>query len=711
MLQVTVFSLVSACLYGIVVRFRFCGGLAVLLFSLATIVILTLFCLSPWPRWISMRRDVAVGSRAAQIANAMAATTQTDERSSRSNRSTIRGQSETNEPSRDVTTFPLTIQSENRAPIEASLKSFPPGPVILATLAAIAAFVGCARLAVGVIWLWRYRRYSRPIVDLAVSHLVNDLATKLSLLQKVTVHESKSLQTAATAGWRRPFVLLPPQWRSWTANELQAVLAHELAHIKQRHFPMWVFSQLPLVAHYYHPLVHWLARRLRLEQELAADALAAGVFGSRRQYATALAGLALSTTAPRGPFAPLGLFMSRPLLMRRISMLRQTSEHNRFPRKSPMFVLLALVLTAIAVAGMRTTRAEDAETVAKTRVILVEAPSQGATSAQANATERPATSTTPADPPSWFAPPTVVSPYVSGDTQKRPGAVALFQVSRTPPSLANTESEPRSDVGWQILCKTQLAKLKSYYVLQAALRDPQIASLPLIRAQQEPVAWLADSLDVGFHSGSEIMYVRLFGKRDEVEQLTKIVDAVAKAYEDEVVFADETQRLTTRDLLAQTLKKLNEELTEKMQLYHDMAKDMGKLESGGGRVAQEIGLRRLDRIEAELMRLENGLLELETSGQAGNRKFYEQRIAELRKRQEELEASILSRSETSVELVSRSREIEQLQRLNNDLGMRLEVLDVEASAPPRIKKIQTAVPFGLGTLPSPTPVPANDPPK
>jgi hypothetical protein len=436
---------------------------------------------------------------------------------------------------------------------------------------------------------------------------------------------------------------------------------------------------------------------LRLEQELAADELAARLFGCRRQYATVLAGLALGPAAPSGPFTTLGLFMSRPFLMRRIAMLRQSAEPNRFSRKSRIFLLALLGLAAVAAAGLRTSHGQVAETIAGAEGVSDATSSQGPEPAARSAAGLATTPATASAPATSFAPPTPGAPYVPGDSNRGPGAVALFEVSRTPPSLANTESEPRSNDGWEILCKTQLAKLKSYYVLQAALRDPDIASLPLIRAQQVPVSWLADSLDVGFHPGSEILYVRLFGKREEIEQLTKIVDAVAKAYEEEVVYADTQRRLNTRDLLAQTLKKLNEELTDKMQLYYDMAKEMGKLEDGGGRVAQEIDLKRLDRIESELMRLENGLLELETSGQAGNRKFYQQRIDELNKRRNELEDSILARSETSVELVRRSGEIEQLQRLNNELGMRLEVLDVDANAAPRIKQIQPAVPFGPST--------------
>ena len=50
------------------------------------------------------------------------------------------------------------------------------------------------------------------------------------------------------------------------------MLAHELAHICRNDFMSGLAGQISLTLHFYNPLAHWLAARLRLEQELAADA-------------------------------------------------------------------------------------------------------------------------------------------------------------------------------------------------------------------------------------------------------------------------------------------------------------------------------------------------------------------------------------------------------------------------------------------------------
>ena len=115
----------------------------------------------------------------------------------------------------------------------------------------------------------------------ALSALLEELRGRLGCRRRVEVRETPDLTTPATAGWRRPVVLLPEDWRSWDGHERRAVLAHELAHVCRDDYLTGLVARLALALHFYHPLVHWLAARLRLEQELAADALGARFAGGR----------------------------------------------------------------------------------------------------------------------------------------------------------------------------------------------------------------------------------------------------------------------------------------------------------------------------------------------------------------------------------------------------------------------------------------------
>jgi hypothetical protein len=117
-----------------------------------------------------------------------------------------------------------------------------------------------------------------------------------------------------------------------------------------------VLAQLSLAIHFYHPLVHWLAARLRLEQELAADATAAELSGGKRNYLTSLAELALHT-AERSLGWPAHTFLpTQGTFLRRIEMLRDSKPVPPAPRPKSALRWAAvgvLVVGAALIAGLR----------------------------------------------------------------------------------------------------------------------------------------------------------------------------------------------------------------------------------------------------------------------------------------------------------------------------------------------------------------------
>ncbi|MDR3637333.1 MAG: M56 family metallopeptidase [Isosphaeraceae bacterium] len=217
--------------------------------------------------------------------------------------------------------------------------------------------LGLARLAFGVRSVACLRRRSAVILDPAVVEEVDCLRAALGCVAPVELRESVALTTAATVGWRRPVVLLPAGWRGWTDEERRAALAHELAHVRAGDYGSGLWAQLCLCMHIYHPLAHWLVARLRLEQELAADALAARVSGGSRPYLESLARLALRRPGPVESRPMAALWPARPFLptrgtlLRRIEMLR---DPNLNPTRTDPLPWVARVSTiaALAVAGL-----------------------------------------------------------------------------------------------------------------------------------------------------------------------------------------------------------------------------------------------------------------------------------------------------------------------------------------------------------------------
>jgi hypothetical protein len=207
---------------------------------------------------------------------------------------------------------------------------------------------------------------------------------------------------------------------------------------------------------------------------------------------------------------------------------------------------------------------------------------------------------------------------------------------------------------------------------------------------------------VGFIPNSEIMFIELRGKASDADQLRAIVDAVANAYLNEVVVASDQERKVLRDAVHHSYAKLSEEITGKLEEQLALAEELGAADQDGkSRILQELDVKRLDRIEVELLRLEDEQLAAQTYAEelgadvqpkeSAKLKFYKQRIADLTKRQNELEERILQRNQSSVELATLSQELKQLQAIASEMNLKLKSLDVEAVAPARIRQIQKAM--------------------
>lgn len=329
------------------------GGVA--LAGLMTAAVLAPLAFSPWPRWEGRTAD-SEPQAASDEATSTTATSGTARDPARLANSS--------QPSAETVSVwsaawagfvqGLSEPEPPRTEPGKDVRSSIGWPVLIAWLFAAAAAAGLLRLAVGAWAVRRSIRRAKPIYDPALFGLIDVLRAELSCPAKVELRESAEVATAATAGWRKPVLLLPPDWRGWTEEERRAVVAHELAHVKRRDYLATVAAQAALAVHFYHPLLHWLAGRVRLEQELAADALAASVSGGRAAYLRTLAELALRRSDGRIAWPARAFLPSRRTFLRRIEMLRD--PRRAADRPAPLLRATAaggLLLFGLIVAGVR----------------------------------------------------------------------------------------------------------------------------------------------------------------------------------------------------------------------------------------------------------------------------------------------------------------------------------------------------------------------
>ncbi len=167
------------------------------------------------------------------------------------------------------------------------------------------------RSAGGFLLLERERRKQSIPPSAAVLARCNTLERRLGLDRTIHYCVCLWLQAPAVIGWFRPIVLLPVTALTGLSEEqLQSVIAHELAHI-QRLDPFVNLFQISVEALlFYHPAVWWLNQRIRAEREHCCDDVAVSLCGNPVEYARALTLMeewrnapALAMAANRGPLS------------------------------------------------------------------------------------------------------------------------------------------------------------------------------------------------------------------------------------------------------------------------------------------------------------------------------------------------------------------------------------------------------------------------
>lgn len=126
------------------------------------------------------------------------------------------------------------------------------------------------------------------------------LRRQLGVRRKVELRASHRGDSPFTAGWRKPVIVLPiAVLTGLPAEQLEAIILHELAHIRRMDYAMeWVLQALE-TAFFYHPAIWWMTAMARQERERSCDDMALEAGANRTAYAKALVELeALRTPAP-----------------------------------------------------------------------------------------------------------------------------------------------------------------------------------------------------------------------------------------------------------------------------------------------------------------------------------------------------------------------------------------------------------------------------
>jgi len=140
------------------------------------------------------------------------------------------------------------------------------------------------------------------------------LQLKMGFERVIRYCECDRVDAPAAFGWLRPVVLLPVRALSGlTEEQIEAVIAHELAHIRRLDCFVNLFQIAVETLLFYHPAVWWVSQRIRIAREHCCDDEAVALCGDAVNYARALTLMAEWRTAP-----PLMMAANRSPLSQRV---------------------------------------------------------------------------------------------------------------------------------------------------------------------------------------------------------------------------------------------------------------------------------------------------------------------------------------------------------------------------------------------------------
>lgn len=207
-------------------------------------------------------------------------------------------------------------------------------------------FVFALRIAFGLLVIEHLRRRNLIALPEALVVRFRILQHRLGIRRAIRYAECHSLSVPAVIGFFRPIVLLPMRaLTGLSLEQLEAVIAHELGHIKRFDVAVNFFQVIAESLFFFHPAVWWLNNRIRADREDCCDDVAIATCGGTVGYARALATMESWRAVPSFAMAATGSPVTA-----RVARLLGVRTNNDAGSTAGM-VTASLVLATALIAG------------------------------------------------------------------------------------------------------------------------------------------------------------------------------------------------------------------------------------------------------------------------------------------------------------------------------------------------------------------------
>ena len=202
------------------------------------------------------------------------------------------------------------------------------------------------------------RRWVRLDTCPLADSVIDRLSERMGVRCRVAYLKSSRVAVPMVVGWLRPAILVPVAALSGlTALEMEAILAHELAHIRRHDYLVNLLQCVVETLMFHHPATWWISRVIRCEREHCCDDIAVSACHDRVVYARALAAL----EGLRVPAFSLSPAASGGNLLARIRRILNPVEESMKPVRIGVAMVAAVALVPIWLVRAGTqTKAEPA---------------------------------------------------------------------------------------------------------------------------------------------------------------------------------------------------------------------------------------------------------------------------------------------------------------------------------------------------------------
>ena len=180
------------------------------------------------------------------------------------------------------------------------------------------------RLTGNILYVRKLKTYQLHPIDNEWIAKIESIAAKLQIKKKINAFFSPLVVSPVTLGFIKPILLFPfKAFTGLSTQEIEAIIAHELAHIKRHDYIFNIFQSLIEILFFYHPAVWIISAKIRNERENSCDNIAIALTGDKITFAKAL--LAMSTRQFQQQNLSMAFAKSNQNIIQRIKRLQNRS--------------------------------------------------------------------------------------------------------------------------------------------------------------------------------------------------------------------------------------------------------------------------------------------------------------------------------------------------------------------------------------------------